>query len=215
MGESADATLVLVRHGETLWNAEGRMQGHTDSPLTDRGREQRRLAAQRLARLDVAAVYSSDTGRARETGELIASPHGLTVEPREGLRERCYGVLEGLTLEEARQRDSEMVERWMADREGLAPPEGETQTEMSRRVMAAVRRIAARHPGETVVLSIHGGPIKSAFFEILQVPVSSWDLTWVANGSITVVRGTPRLLRVAAYNDTCHLGGEPRRRSYV
>ena len=206
MNDSCDeTTLILVRHGETVWNAEARVQGHRDSPLTDRGREQSSRAAQRLADRELAAVYSSDAGRARTTADLIAAPHTLSVMVRPDLRERCYGVLEGLTLEEAAQRDAGWLDAWRADRLQLAPPEGETQREMSRRVMAALREIAARHAAQTVAVATHGGPIKSAVFDILQIPVSSWDLTWVANGSITILRATPQQMRVAALNDTCHL----------
>lgn len=204
-----EARLILVRHGETVWNVQERVQGHQDSPLTERGREQTGRAAKRLAEMDIAAVYSSDTNRAREAGRLIAGSHGLAVRPREDLRERSYGVLEGLTLEEAAERDSGWLERWRADRLRLAPPGGESQPELCRRVMAALREIAAAHPGEAVVVATHGGPIKSAVFAVLDIPISSWDLTWVANGSITVLRGTSEVLRVAAYNDICHLEVEP------
>ncbi len=204
-----EARLILVRHGETVWNVQDRVQGHQDSPLTERGREQTARAAKRLAKMDIAAVYSSDTNRARETGRFIAAPHGLAVRPREDLRERSYGVLEGLTLEEAAERDSGWLERWRADRLRLAPPGGESQPELCRRVMAALREIAAAHAGEAVIVATHGGPIKSAVFAALDIPISSWDLTWVANGSITVLRGTPEVLRVAAYNDICHLEVEP------
>ena len=91
-------TLILVRHGETEWNLAGRIQGHTDSRLTERGREEGRRVAERLANLEVAAVYASDLGRARETGEIIAAPHGLSVQTAPDLRERCYGEFEGKTL---------------------------------------------------------------------------------------------------------------------
>lgn len=210
-----EARLILVRHGETVWNVQDRVQGHQDSPLTERGREQTGRAAKRLAKMDIAAVYSSDTNRARETGGLIAAPHGLAVRPREDLRERSYGVLEGLTLEEAAERDSGWLERWRADRLRLAPPEGESQPELCRRVMAALREIVAAHAGDAVIVATHGGPIKSAVFAVLDIPISSWDRTWVANGSITVLRGTSEVLRVAAYNDTCHLEVEPSGRSAI
>jgi len=210
MGNSEQqTTLILVRHGESQWNAEGRVQGHSDSPLTARGRAEARKVAERLSNTDIEAVYSSDVGRALESAELIAAPHGLTVSVRQALRERCYGVLEGKTVEEAAGDDTGWLQTWRADRLRLAPPEGETQPELSQRVIAALREIAAAHPGQTVVVVTHGGPIKSAVFHILQIPVSSWDLTWVANGSITVLRGTPNLLRVASFNDTSHLDQEP------
>ena len=213
--EQQRTTLILVRHGETEWNVERRVQGQIDSLLTARGRTQARRAAERLAEMNVRAVYSSDAGRARETAELIAAPHGLTVAVRPALRERSYGILEGKTMQEAARDDTGWLEAWLADRLRLAPPEGETQPELSQRVMPALREIVAAHAGEQVVVSTHGGPVKSAVFEILQIPISSWDRTWIANGSITVLLGTPERLLVAAFNDTCHLDEEPAPRRHV
>ena len=208
-------TLTLVRHGETEWNLAGRIQGHTDSPLTERGREEGRRAAERLAGLKVAAVYASDLGRAGETGETIAAPHGLPVRTTPDLRERCYGEFEGKTLAQIREETPAVVERWLSDRQRLAPPGGETQQEVSDRTMRALREIVAAHPGETVIVAGHGGPIKSAVFAVLKIPVDSWDRTWIANGSITVLRGTRDDLRVASFNDTSHLEREPVERRYI
>ena len=208
-------TLILVRHGETEWNLEGRIQGHTDSRLTERGREEGRRVAERLANLEVAAVYASDLGRARETGEIIAAPHGLSVQTTPDLRERCYGEFEEKTLSQIREDDPTAVERWLFDRQRLAPPGGETQEELSDRTMRALREIVAEHPGETVIVAGHGGPIKSAVFAVLAVPVDSWDRTWVANGSVTVLRGTRDDLRVASFNDTSHVEREPLERRYI
>jgi len=204
---SAETTVILVRHGETEWNLSGRIQGHSDSAMTTLGGEQGRRVAERLAGENVTAVYASPASRARDTGELIAAPHGLAVQLVEELRERCYGRYEGLTVAQIREQDRAAGERWLPHphREQLAPPGGETQPEMSRRVMTALREIVARHPGETVVIATHGGPIKSAIFAILEIPITSWHRTWVSNGSLTTLRGAPEDLRVACFNDTCHL----------
>jgi probable phosphoglycerate mutase len=203
---SRDATLILARHGECAWNAEGRVQGHRNSPLTERGREQGRLLAERLSRLSLAGIYSSDLGRCRETAEMIASHHGLSVTLATALRERNFGVLEGQTLEEAAATQGVWFLPWQADRLNSSPPGGERQPEMCQRVMEALRAIARAHPGQTTLVVTHGGPIKSAIYEILRIPLALWNLTWVAHGSITVLQGTPDILRVATTNDTCHLG---------
>jgi broad specificity phosphatase PhoE len=200
-------TVILARHGETGWNATGRIQGHGDSPLTALGLEQGRRVAERLAGEKIAAVYASTSTRARDTGELIAAPHGLSVQLVEDLRERSYGSYEGLTVAEIAAREPAALSAWLAhpNREQLAAPGGESQPQLSARVMPALREIVVRHPGETVVVATHGGPIKSAVFAILSIPLIAWDLTWVSNGSLTVLRGTPDKLRVACFNDTCHL----------
>jgi len=206
-------TLILVRHGETEWNVAGRIQGHSDSRLTALGAEQGRRAAERLAGLDISTVYASGLGRARETGEIIAAPHGLAVKTVQELRERCYGAFEGRTAEEIRGETPEVFERWLGDRQGLAPPGGETQQELSERVMGALREIAGAQPGQTVAVATHGGPIKSAVFAVLEIPIGSWDRTWVSNGSVTILKGDQGEMKVACFNDTSHLdleaaGGE-------
>jgi len=207
--------LILVRHGETQWNLEGRIQGQSDSQLTSRGAAEGRRAAERLAGLKLAAVYASDSGRARETADLIAAPHRLDVITKPELRERCYGEFEGKTGPEIRETDAEALQTWLSDRQRVAPPGGETQAELSERVMRALREIAGAHPGETVAVATHGGPIKSAVFAILDIPIDSWNRTWIANGSVTVLRGTPEELRVASFNDTSHLDQTPTERRYV
>jgi probable phosphoglycerate mutase len=207
--ESRDATLLLVRHGETVWNDEGRVQGQKNSPLTDRGRRQNELAAERLARTKVDALYASDLGRARETAETIASRLGIDIKQGSALRERNFGVLEGQTSDEAARTQGAWFLSWQADRLQHAPPAGESQPDMAQRVMQVLRAIAKAHPGQTVAVATHGGPIKSAIYDILRIPLSLWGLTWVANGSITTIKGTPDVFRVACLNDTCHLEEAP------
>jgi broad specificity phosphatase PhoE len=203
--EPQDTTLILVRHGETVWNRDKRWQGQTNSPLTDLGREQGARVAKRLSSLQVSAIYSSDLGRARETADLIAAPHGLPVVPREDLRERAYGLLEGKTDDEAARLGPSWLLAFQADRIRSTPPGGEIHAELCERVVEALSEIADAHPGQTVVVATHGGPIKCALYHILSIPLSLWRLTWIANGSITIFRGTRDVLRVAYFNDTCHL----------
>jgi broad specificity phosphatase PhoE len=137
-------TLLLVRHGETDWNAEGRLQGHTDRPLTPYGREQAKKLADRLDGDTIAAVYASDLSRARETAEIVGERLGLTVVIDPDLREKNWGTWEGLTGSE---RDRvEFV--------------GETTEAHSDRILRAVRRIAERHPGERVLVVTHGGSVR-------------------------------------------------------
>ncbi len=204
--DSQDATLILVRHGETAWNSQGRIQGHSNSSLNELGREQANRAAQQLSQHKVHALYSSDSSRAVETAKLIAAPHQLQVHASERLRERNYGVLEGKTIEEASRTQGTWFITWQADRRG-APPAGESHDEMAERIIEALREVARVHAKQSVVVVTHGGPIKASIYETLRIPVSLWKLTWIDNGSITVLRGTPDVLRVACLNDTCHLRG--------
>ena len=206
--ESQDATLVLVRHGETTWNVDGRVQGHSNSPLSEKGKRQVERLAHHLAKLKVNAICSSDSTRAMETANAIAAGHRFQVMPSQELRERNYGVLEGKTLAEAARTQGTWFLTWQGNRLN-APPAGESQPEMCERILRALRAIAVAHPRQIVVISTHGGPIKSAVYEILRIPLTLWRLTWIENGSITILRGTPDVMRVASFNDTCHLGTMP------
>lgn len=152
-------TILLVRHGETDWNQERRWQGHADRPLNDVGRAQAEELADELASREIAAVYSSDLARARQTAELVAGRHGLDVTLDSALREVDVGEWSGLSLEEAESRYPEGFRRWQDGHSGWT--EGETYEAMGERVVAAVLRIAARHPGETVLVVTHGGSIRA------------------------------------------------------
>ena len=142
------ATLILARHGETDWNRDGRWQGHADRPLNELGREQAGALAATLADEPVAAVYSSDLRRARDTAAIVARTHGLGVEVDPRLRE-------------IERRYPGYVERWPPD-DGKPFPRGETYAAMGERVVRALTEIAERHAEETVVVILHGGPIRSA-----------------------------------------------------
>jgi broad specificity phosphatase PhoE len=150
-------TLLLVRHGETDWNREGRWQGHSDTLLNEIGREQ----AERVAReLDgVGVVYASDLARARETAEIIARRLDLPVRLDARLRERSFGAWEGLTAAEieADFRDAHL--RWLAG-EGPGADDAEPFEAFGQRVEAALEEILERHPDETVLIVAHGGPIR-------------------------------------------------------
>jgi broad specificity phosphatase PhoE len=138
-------TLLLVRHGETDWNADGRLQGQTDRPLSDFGRRQARRLAEELADEPFEAIYSSDLVRARETAEIVGGRLGLPVMLDAELREKDWGTWEGLTA----------VER---DRVEFV---GESTEEHQERILRALRRIAEHHPGAGSVLVVtHGGSMR-------------------------------------------------------
>ena len=137
-------TLLLVRHGETDWNAEGRLQGHTDRPLNDYGRTQAKALADRLAGEGADAIYTSDLVRAKATAEIIGERLGLTVVVDPDLREKDWGTWEGLTGDERVHVEFE----------------GESTEDHRDRVMGAVRRIVARHPAQRVVVVTHGGSLR-------------------------------------------------------
>ena len=146
-------TLLLARHGETDWNSERRVQGHTDRPLNSIGLAQARELAGTLEHEPLDAVYSSDLSRAYDTALAVAEPRGLAVVRVAGLRERHFGTWEGLT-------DTEILRRFP---EASSGPwgDGETPAEMTARVVDALRAVAAQHAGGQVLVVSHGGPMRA------------------------------------------------------
>jgi probable phosphoglycerate mutase len=181
------ATLFLVRHGETDWNAAGRWQGQTDVPLNARGREQAREVAGRLRAGGIAAIASSDLLRARATAEIVASELGLEVSHLDAaLRERRFGCFEGLTREEVAARFPEAWARYLAD-PGPAPPGGESRDELVGRLLPAVASAVARLPGPLLVV-MHGGAMRALLAEhVGEMPRPSsaaWPLHGIQNGHV-------------------------------
>jgi broad specificity phosphatase PhoE len=166
------ATILLARHGETDWNAERRWQGHTDRPLTARGRAQAAALAERLREVELVAVYSSDLTRARETAAVVAETQGLELHTLRDLREVDVGSWSGLTRTQAEARFPSGFTRWLQGDTGW--DDGETYEQMSARVVGAVRRIASRHPDGPVLVVSHGGPIRAIHAAALGLNVHTY-----------------------------------------
>jgi phosphoserine phosphatase len=165
-------TLLLARHGQSDWNAERRWQGHADRPLSERGRLQAEALAERLAEVDLDAVYSSDLRRTRETAAVIAERKGLEVLELPELREVDVGSWSGLTRDEARERFPEAYERWRDGGPGWT--DGETYEEMTARVLDAVWKIARSHADGHVLVVSHGGPIRAIHASALGMDVHAY-----------------------------------------
>jgi broad specificity phosphatase PhoE len=194
-------SLLLVRHGQSLWNEVRRFQGSTDVALSDLGRRQARALGPALRRYRLAAVYVSPLQRARETAELALDGAGAPV-PVDDLRELCLGEWEGCTVGEIQARAGDPYTSWVRSPLDCPPPGGEPLPVVSARVREALARIAAAHdPGEDVLVVTHGGVISVHTCDLLGCSLNDlWRLR-VDNASITVVR-PPRL---RSLNDTRHL----------
>lgn len=155
----APTTILLARHGETDWNAVGRWQGHTDRSLTELGRRQAAELAERLADVELDAVYSSDLLRAVETAEPVAKRLGLPLQTLPELREVDVGTWAGLTRDEVAERFPDGFRRWSEWQTGWE--DGETYDEMGERVVGAILRLAGEHPGERILVVSHGGAIRA------------------------------------------------------
>jgi broad specificity phosphatase PhoE len=150
-------TLILVRHGETDWNAQQRWQGHSDTALNAAGREQARRLAAQLDRVD--ALYSSDLARARETAEILAERIGVDIRFDARLRERGFGAWEGLTAEEIESSFPDEQQRWRAGI-GAGALDAEPFEAFAARVGSFIEEVGQRHVGEEVLVVAHGGTIR-------------------------------------------------------
>ena len=164
----AETTILLVRHGETDSNAEGRIQGQTNTPLNERGRAQAQALADELARESIAAVYSSDLDRARETAEILAARLDLPVVVDPALRERNFGSWEGRTVDELEARWPGAWARWREGDEGEG--DVEDHVALAARVRDAIHRLAAAHPGERILIVAHGGAMRVILTDAAGLP---------------------------------------------
>jgi broad specificity phosphatase PhoE len=196
--------LMLVRHGETDWNAQRRYQGQSDVPLSVLGRRQAELVAGRLAGKEINAMYASDLKRALDTARVIAEKSGLKVFPEPRLRELKFGVLEGLTFDEAQERYPDMIAAWLDDFN--RPPDGaETIDLFNTRCVSLLDDLKGKHDEQVVLLVAHGGSLS----EILRVVLGlsrkkRWYLE-MENASLTEVLVAENYVSLKRLNDTCHL----------
>ena len=200
--------LILIRHGETVWNREGRIQGHLDSALTEEGVAQAIACGQRLAGESIDAFYSSDMGRARRTAELIGKPLGLSATPIESLRERAYGEGEGLTYAEIDARFREAFSREHAVDEHYAIPGGESKRTFHDRIVAALGDLANRHAGQTVLVVTHGGVLGVVHRWIHGEPVASAHKIAIPNVAINRIEHVQGHWRIDIWGDVAHLDVE-------
>jgi probable phosphoglycerate mutase len=205
----ASPEVWLARHGVTAWNAEGRIQGHTDVPLSDEGRRQAEALARRLAASPPARIVSSDLRRALETAEIVGRALGVAVEADAALREQDLGRWQGLTGEEARARDPELwAARFLARDPAARPPGGETRAELADRVWRAFLRHAAPGAAGPLLLVTHGGVVASLVYRVLAIPLSAPRGFSLPNAALTTLAAPGGRWRIAAMNDASHLPRE-------
>lgn len=209
---AGDATrVVAVRHGETAWNAETRLQGQLDIPLNATGRLQAERTGRALAHEDIEAIWSSDLARARETAEAIAlaiagaGGRRLAVVTDRGLRERAFGAFEGHTYADIDVRWPDEALRWRRRDPDFAPAGGETLAGFHARCVGAAMRIAARHPGAGIAIVAHGGVLdclhRAALGLDLQA-VRTWEL---GNAGINRLLFSGGACTIVGWADTTHL----------
>ncbi len=202
------ARYILIRHGESMWNGERRIQGNQDPPLSARGRRQAKcLVACLGAHLSTpaAAVYTSPLRRAAETAAQIGRDLGRDVLPEPGLREMSLGKWEGMTVPEIQAAFPGTYEQWLSDPLAHPAPGGEDLDAFARRVIGAFDRMRAAHPGQNLVLVSHGGAIKALLCAILELPIRSLFRFKQDNTAVNIIEIDDVTRRIVLVNDTCHL----------
>jgi broad specificity phosphatase PhoE len=196
---------ALLRHGQTPMSVQKRYAGRTDAPLTEVGVQQAAAAAKRLASAGLGVIVTSPLLRTVQTAQAVAAVTGAAVVTDDGFRETDFGAWEGLTFAEVRERWPAEISAWMADPE-VAPPGGESFTDVSARVTEALGRVLAARAGQTVLIVSHVTPIKMLVAAALLAPPAALyrmhldvaalsEIDWYADG--------PAVLR--SFNDTSHL----------
>jgi probable phosphoglycerate mutase len=198
--------ILLVRHGQTAWNVTERFRGREDLPLNEAGLSQAERTAERIARgWSPAAVYSSPLSRARQTAQAIGRRCGLPVRAHEDLIDIDYGGWQGLTPEEAYRRHPRRARRWFRGSRRVRPPRGEPLGAVIDRCLRAVRQIAARHPGQTVVVVGHTVINRALLLGALRLRSAAFWRLGQEPCAISVLETDGRSFVLESMNDTCHL----------
>lgn len=197
--------IIAIRHGQTAWNAELRMQGQLDTALDARGRWQAQQLVRALAHEAVDAIVASDLSRAVATATPLAEAMGLRVQREPGLRERRFGVFEGFTYADIERQWPDEIARWRVRDPTFAPPRGERLSEFYERCVDVASRLAARHGGRTVVWVTHGGVLDCLHRAATRIALDA-PRTWTLdNASINRLLHTDQGLMLVGWGDTGHL----------
>lgn len=197
--------LCLVRHGETAWNAEGRVQGHLDIPLNETGHAQARAVSAVLGREAFAAIYSSDLARVTQTAEPTAKALGLAPVLDSRLRERHYGMFETLTYVEVKEKHPEEYARFRDKDLDYDFRTGESLRAFNQRSLASVGEIAAKHAGESVLVFTHGGVLEMVYRFARRTGLQSARDFEIPNAAINRVSIAGEAWEIVQWAERAHL----------
>jgi probable phosphoglycerate mutase len=197
--------IIAIRHGETSWNVDTRIQGHLDIPLSANGRWQAERLASALKEEPLAAIYASDLTRAWETAQYVGRAHGMEVTKEIGLRERGFGDFEGKTFAEIEALLPEQSLRWRKRDPEFSPAGGESLVALRSRVINTAQRLAALHPGELIAMVGHGGVMDVLYRAATRLDIQA-PRTWaLGNAAINRLLWTPEGFSLVGWADTQHL----------
>lgn len=197
--------VILVRHGQTAWNHEKKYQGHSDVSLNEVGLRQAQLAAERLAKEKIAAVYSSDLLRAVQTAEIIAKQHNLQTLKVTEFREINFGLWEGLTYDEIMKDWPDILTSIYAGSGAVSMPGGESFCEVKQRAVAALEKLIASHDNETIAIVAHGGVLRVLLSHALGMELDRMWSIGQDSAAISIIEYFGNTALVSLVNDTCHI----------
>lgn len=199
--------VILIRHGETDWNVQGRFQGQIDVPLNAFGERQAERLAERLVLERVDVLYCSDLLRTRQTAAPAERGLQLAAAPDAALREQHFGVLEGLSFDEVRARHPDELASWMLHDPDYTLPEGESVRRFHARVVGALHALTARHAGERLAVVTHGGVLDMLYRTVQGLPLTGGRRCEIPNAGINRLRVNGDGLEVVSWADDAHLAG--------
>ncbi len=201
--------ILLIRHGETDWNVDKRLQGHIDIGLNAQGRQQATLLGQSLASEPLDAIFASDLQRARDTAQAVAQRQGLTLQIEPALRERCYGGFEGLRHDEIAQRYPQDYAAWKAREFDARYPAGErmaeTLREFSLRAIAAVTGLVSHGNYRKIAIVAHGGVLECIHRWAKQIDFAQARDFDILNASVNRLHWDGEQLHIRQWGDVAHL----------
>lgn len=208
MSQPPSTRVLAIRHGETAWNVDTRIQGSLDIGLNEKGRSQAERLGAALEQEPITAIYSSDLWRAYDTALAISRTTGVNIVTDEGLRERGFGVFEGKTFTEVEAHWPEQARLWRQRDPDFCPEGGESLLQFRERVLTAAQRLTRQHPGEQIAIVAHGGVMdvlyRAATGQGIQA-IRTWAL---GNAVINRLLWTPAGFTLVGWNDTQHLDDE-------
>lgn len=202
--------LILVRHGESVWNEEGKVQGTSNPDLSKRGIQQAEMLAAKLNRIGKinpqSIVYSSPLARAHSTALIIAREHGLPINICHDIREIQLGEWEGKHFSQLQEEYPEMLNLWYSEPLRVSVPGGETVIEFQDRVVAAMNEIMKRHEQDDKIMIVaHGGVISIYIAHLLEMNLNRIWFVALKNASVSILDCWGDKACLTLFNDTCHL----------
>jgi alpha-ribazole phosphatase len=197
--------VILIRHGQTVWNESGKFQGFSDVELSSEGKWQAQSLAKSLRDLDLEAIYTSPLTRARETAGIVALYHDCGVRIEEGLKELNQGELEGLTAQDLKDKYREFFQKWLFQPGTVRLPQGESLHDLQNRAWSSVREILRRHSEGNVVIVAHSFVNRVILCKVLDIPLDNFRCLRQDVAARNIIEFTRRGAVLARLNDTCHL----------